>query len=473
MGLKGVGMAIDFTKTAAAVVEKAGGQENVKAVTHCMTRLRFIVNDPDKADMEAIKQVDGVLGCVYSADQLQVIMGQNLIDTYNEVVRQFSFKEVAPVEDAPDREGGSKLSIKSLGQMVVGYIVASVTPVIPGLIAGGMLKVSLMLATLANAGIAATSTYALLSIAANAPFYFLPIWIAYGASKKLGGTSIYAMAVAAAMFAPDFLALVNADPQVSQDLFGMPVMLKSYASGLFPALLLSLCAYGFEKLFNRVIPGIFKSVFVGSLTVLCTYVLTMLVFAPLGTWIGEGVVAVLMGIYGVAGPFALAILAGTMPFLIMVGVHTVFGPFMLQLLDNPGYDALFRPALLLHNMAEGGACLGVAIRAKDKAFKSEALSIAVGCILAGVTEPALYGITFRLKKPLYGVVAGGAAAGLVGGVMGMRAYIMGYSNIMALPIFQDTVIAAVAAVAVAIVVPLVVTMAVGFDEEIVTGKKSA
>lgn len=191
----------------------------------------------------------------------------------------------------------------------------------------------------------------------------------------------------------------------------------------------------------------------------------MLVLAPLGTWIGEVIVTVLMGIYGVAGPVALALLAGSLPFLIMVGVHTVFAPFMLQLLENPGYDALFRPALILHNMAEGGACLAVALRTRNKEFRSEALSIAIGCIFAGVTEPALYGVTFRLKRPLYGVIAGGAIGGLVGGFMGMHAYVMGYSNIMALPIFQDTIVAAVIAIVTAIVVAFAVTYALGFDED--------
>lgn len=461
-------MAIDYASTAASVVEHAGGPQNVKAVTHCMTRLRLILVDPKAADMELIKQVPGVLGCVYAADQLQVVMGQNLIGTYNEVLSQFKFDEAETVDENLDADLSTdrgKLTPKKLGSAILGYITASVTPVIPGLIAGGMLKVVLMLITTFMPDFASNSTYTLLSIAADAPFYFLPIWIAYGASKKLGGTSVYAMAVAAAMFAPNFIALVNADPQTAQTLFGLPVPLQSYSGGLFPALLLSFTAYEFEKLWNKVVPGIFKSILVGLLTIVCTYTLTMIVLAPLGAWIGNGIVAVLMGIYGVAGPVALAVLAGAMPLLVMVGVHTVFGPFMLQLLENPGYDALFRPALLLHNMAEGGACLAVALRTKNAEFRSEALSIAVGCIFAGVTEPALYGVTFRLKKPLYGVMAGGAAGGLVGGIMGMHAYVMGYSNIMALPIFQDTVVAAIAAVVTAIVVAFAVAFALGFDED--------
>lgn len=461
-------MALDFGKTASAIVEAAGGPDNILSVAHCMTRLRFVVKDVKNADQEAIKSIKGVLGCVYAGEQLQVILGANLMDTYDQVVKQYHFAEGEVIDENLDAEPktlAERLHPKNLGSSLLAYVSNAVTPMIPALIAGGMIKVFLMIATLLLPEWANSSTYGLLSIAADAPFYFMPIWVAFGASKKLGGTPIYAMAVAAAMFAPNFIALVNADPQVAQDLFGLPVMLKSYASGLLPALLLAYTAYQFERLWNKVVPGIFKSIFVGSLTIVCTYILTMVVLAPVGTWIGDGIVAILMAIYGAVGPLALALLAGTLPFMIMVGIHTVFGPFMIQLLDNPGYDALFRPALLLHNMAEGGACLGVALRAKNAEFRSEALSLAVGCIFAGVTEPALYGITFRLKKPLIGVCAGGAAGGLVGGLMGMHAYIMGYSNIMALPIFQDTVVAAIAAIVTAIVVAAAVAFALGFEED--------
>lgn len=463
-------MALDYQKTARDIVEAAGGPENIITVAHCMTRLRFSVRNIDRADLEAIQGIKGVLGCVYAAEQLQVILGQNLMDTYDAVVKQYHFTEGDVVDENLDvdlepKTLGERMNPKNWGKKLLAYISGAVTPMLPVLIAGGMLKVVLMIATLIVPEWANEPTYTLLSIAADGGFYFMPIWVAWGAAQKLGGTPIFAMATAAAMFAPNFIALVNADPQVPQNIFGLPVMLNSYASGLLPALLLAYAAYQFERLWNKVVPGIFKSVFVGPLTIFCTYTLTMVVLAPLGTWIGDGVVAVLMGIYNAVGPVALAILAGTLPFMIMVGVHTVFGPFMLQLLENPGYDALFRPALLLHNMAEGGACLGVALRTKNKEFRSEALSIAVGCIVAGVTEPALYGITFRLKKPLIGVCAGGALGGLVGGIMGMRAYIMGYSNIIALPIFQDTVIAAVAAIVTAIVVAGVVAFVLGFDED--------
>ena len=164
------------------------------------------------------------------------------------------------------------------------------------------------------------------------------------------------------------------------------------------------------------------------------------------------------------GPLAVGLLAGCMPFLVMTGMHHAVTPFMVQAIANPGYDVLFRPAYILHNMAEGGACLGVALRTKDKALKAETFSLAFSCIVAGVTEPAIYGVNLPLKKTMIGVVAGAASGGVVAGIMGATAYVYGYSTILAIPIFQQTIMAIVVAIVVAILVSAVVTFVLGFDE---------
>ncbi len=335
---------------------------------------------------------------------------------------------------------------------------------LPGIIAAGMVKVFLLLAILIVPAWEQSKSYELFSILADAGFYFLPIWVAYGASKKLGGTPLFAMLVAAAIFAPDFIAIVEAEPQVPYDIFGIPVTLTSYASGLLPALLLSYAAFRIERLLNRVIPDVIKPVFVGSLTVIVTYALTMVLLAPIGTWLGEAIVGVIMGIHGALGPMTSAILAGALPFLIMFGVHMAFVPFMIQLLENPGYDAIFRAPMMLHNMAEGGACLGVALRAKNAEFRSEAISCAVSAIFAGVTEPALYGVTFRLRRPLIGVCVGGAVGAFVASLLGARGYVMGFASIFGLPVFQETIGAAAIGVVVTIVVSAAVAFVVGFEE---------
>lgn len=460
---------MDFAKTAHEIVEQAGGKENVNTVTHCMTRLRFTVKDKKKVNFDEIKKIDGVLGCVYGAEQAQVIMGKNLVATYNEVLKQYDFTVVDAIDENLDDLPAEKekLTLKSAGNKVLGYVAASVSPMIPALIAGGMLKVALLIVTLIWDGFDATSTYILLSQMANAPFYFMPIMVAYGASKKLGGNPAYAMMVAAAMMCPDFLNMVAEGTPVT--LFGVPVLLKSYTSSLLPSLLLALAAVNFEKLFDKIVPGIFKSIFVGMLTFVCTYFLTMVLLAPIGTYVGNYIVAGLVWIQSTIGPVALALLTGILPFLIMTGVHTLFGPFMVQSLAEVGYDGFFRPALLLHNMAEGGACLGVAIKAKDKDLKSEAFSCAVGCIFAGVTEPAIYGINLRLKKPLYAVCAGGAIAGLIGGLFSVKAFVMGYSSLLALPIFESTIVGMSIAIVAAIIASCIFTLVLGFDERNITG----
>ena len=149
----------------------------------------------------------------------------------------------------------------------------------------------------------------------------------------------------------------------------------------------------------------------------------------------------------------------------MTGMHVALAPFMPQLISNPGYDPILRPAFILHNMAEGGANIGVALKAKDKKLKSEAWSLAVGAIVAGVTEPSLYGINLKYKKPMYGVMAGGFVGGIVAGLLGARAYIMGYSNIFAIPVFEKKALAIVIGIVTTIIVAAAVTFVLGIDDK--------
>ena len=180
-------MAFDAKKTAAEVVQLVGGTENISSVAHCMTRLRFVVKDLNKADQEALKKIPGVLGVIYAGGQLMVVLGKNLLPVYEAVVKDFDLKEGAAINenlDVPKEK--QPLTVKSAGVAVLNYVSAAVSPMITGLVAGGMLKVLLLLITLVNAGFADTATYALLSGVADAAFFFMPIFVAYGAAKKAG-----------------------------------------------------------------------------------------------------------------------------------------------------------------------------------------------------------------------------------------------------------------------------------------------
>lgn len=289
-------MAFDAKSAAAEIVRLVGGKENINSVAHCMTRLRFVVKDLKKADQEALKKVPGVLGVIYAGGQLMVVLGKNLLPVYETVVKDFDLLEGAAVNENLDAPAEKKpLTLKSAGVAVLEYVSAAVAPMITGLVAGGMLKVVLLLITLVNAGFADTATYALLSGLADAPFFFMPIFAAYGAAKKLGGTPIYSMMCAAALLHGKYTALVAAGEPIT--LLGLPVRLMSYSSSLLPALLIALCAYYLEKFFNKIIPGIFKSLLVGLCTVTVTVVLGFTVLAPLGGYLGN-YLAVVFGFLG-------------------------------------------------------------------------------------------------------------------------------------------------------------------------------
>lgn len=453
---------MDNKKTALELIEKAGGYSNIKAVGHCATRLRFTLIDKDAADLDGMKTVPGVLGVIYASGQAQIVVGKELIPLYNAAHELYEQNaQPAPKAEAKSTAPKQQKKWHEYINNAIGFIAGAVAPLVPGLIGGGMLKVLLLLISYAVPAFKDGNTYLVLSWVANAPFYFMPIFVAYGAAKQLGSTPIYAMAGAASLLTPAFTSMVANGEALT--LLNLPVKLVKYQQQLLPALLIALACCFFEKLLNKIVPGIFKSIFVGMGTMGLSMILGFTVLGPLGSYVGSAISGVFVWLGANVGPLAVGILAGVMPWLVMTGMHHAISPFMAQSIANPGYDPIFRPSFILHNMAEGGACLGVGLRSKNPAFRSEAFSLAFGCIVAGVTEPAIYGINFKLKRPMYGVMAGGAVGGIVTGVLGAKAYTMGYSTIMALPIFEDTILAMLIGIIVAIAVSAAVTFVVGYD----------
>lgn len=456
---------MDHRAVADQIIAASGGIENVSSVTHCATRLRFVLKNEALSNHDDIQGIDGVLGVINAAGQQQVVLGNEVVPVYEAAAARFreaggSAARTGTVPDEPVDRG--PLTPRRVLDIVIGYVASAVTPLVPGLIAGGMLKVFLFLIGYAWPAFLESDTNTVLSWVANAPFYFMPIFVAYGAATKLGATPIYAMAGAAAMLTPDFLSMVSEGTPVT--LLGLQVGLVSYQQQLLPALLISLAACYIERGLNRVIPGVLRPVLVGSLTMCLSMTLGFLALGPLGSYVGSAISGVFVFLGSTVAPIAVGALAACLPYLVMTGMHHAISPFMAQSIADPGYDPIFRPAFILHNMAEGGACLGVALRTKVASFRSETLSLAFGCIVAGVTEPAIYGVNLRLKRPLIGVSAGGAAGGIVTGLLGARAYAMGYSTIMALPIFQETFANMLIGIVVAIVVAAAVTFFLGFED---------
>lgn len=447
---------MDYQKFAKDIIDNVGGVSNINQLSHCMTRLRFNLKDASKANKEALENLENVIGVVYAGGQYIVILGPHLIQTYETIMKNYPIQSGGSINENldGDLQEKEKLTWKNAFSKLISFVSASVTPMVPGLIAGGMLKVALILiTTFISKDWATSSSYLLLSAIGDAPFFFMPVFVAYGAATKLGATSIYAMAASAALLHANYTTLVAAGKGF--ELFGLPVNPLSYGTSLLPALLISVVAYYTEKWLNKIIPNLFKAIFVGMGTIFIAGSLGYLILGPLGNYIGQGVASIFMFLNDTIGPFAVGLLAAALPWMVMTGMHQAITPFMPQLLVNPGYDALLRPAFLMHNMAEGGAVLGVSFRIKDKVKRSEFLSIAVGAIVAGVSEPAIYGVNLKYKRPMWAVMIGGFAGGFVASLLGAKAYVMGYSNPLALPIFGKTSLAAAVGILVTIIVATV------------------
>lgn len=457
-------MAVNVKELSDSIMKLIGEKDNVHSVTHCVTRLRFILKDVEKADTEEIKKIDGVLGVVFGSGQYQIVLGPNLFPVFEYVVKEYGLETDDEVEEyhkedvAPGKTSGFGYY---LGK-VIQFLSATLTPFITVLYGAGMLKIALGLSAYFWPDVTGNTTYMMFNFMSNVPFYFMPVFIAYGASRTLKSNPAFAMAMALMLLYPNFVQLIGGDQAVT--IFGLPVTLVSYSNTLLPAILSALLAARLEKFFYKVIPGVLRSVFAPLFTLAAAMPIVMVVLAPLGTIAGNYIVSIFVGIYDVTGGVAIGLLAAVWPFIVMGGMNMLFVAPMTELLANTGYDNFFRPAWILHNIAEGGACTGVAIRTKNKKLRSEAISAAIGAIVSGVSEPAIYGINLRLKKPLYAVVAGGLAGGAAAGIMGAKAYTLGYSSILAIPIFMDTMLAIIIAIGVTFAVSVAATVIMGFDD---------
>ena len=461
-------MALDIEKLSSQIVELVGGRENISSVTHCTTRMRFNLKDKSKAKGSEIKALKGVLGVADQSGQFQVILGENLFPVYEAIVHGYNLDEDEVVnetikEDLNIGKKGFKYYLLKVSQ----FLSSSLAPFITILYGAGMLRVITSLVSFFWPDVATNTTYVLFNQLANVPFYFLPVMVAYGAARTLKANPIFAITMACMLVYPDWVALVNAGESVS--MFGIPVTLITYSSSLLPAIFSAILLAYLEKFFYKVIPGVLRLVFAPLCTLAVAFPIVMLVLGPVGNIVGGWIVSIFVWIENTFGGLGVGLFAAGFPFLVMMGVNMLTVAPMTELFTRQGYDNFFRPGYIIHNCAEGGACLGVFLRAKNKELKSAALSAAIGGIVSGVSEPAIYGIMIPLKKPLYAVMIGALAGGTVAGVMGASAFSMGYSSVLAIPIFESTALAITVGIILTIALSCIVTYIIGFDESAYKG----
>ena len=460
-------MAQDFKKLANSVVDAVGGVGNVTNLTHCMTRLRFILKDEAKASDETVKNIPGVMGLVKQGGQYQIIIGNNVAAAYKEILA-LGVDGGATVDASEQPK--QKWTLKRVGMTILDAIIGTMTPLIPAIIGGSMVKLLAMLLLMTGVVGETNSTYVLLNTIGDAAFFFLPILVAVSASKKFGTNTYLAVAIAGLMVHPVFMDLIaKAAEGQAVTLAMLPITSVKYTYTIIPAIVMSWLLRYIEAGVDRITPLVTKNFLKPMLILLVGAVIAISIVGPAGVWLGNGISAVVYGIHGKLGWLAVAIVGAIWPLLVMTGIHRVFTPTIVTTIAETGSEAMVMPSEIGANMSLGGVSLAVAFKTKNRELRQTALAAASSALIAGITEPALYGVAIRLKRPMIASVITGFIAGAVAGLAGLASHSMAAPGLFTSVQFIDkdnpTSILWIAAVmAISVVVSFALTLILGFED---------
>lgn len=451
---------MDYAIVAKKILEKIGGESNVNSVQHCMTRLRFVLKDESKADDEAIKKIKGVMGVTKQGGQYQVIIGNNVGTCYKELVKLGNFQEGSSNE-VKEKKG----VINTILDVVSGCMSATM----PAIVGAGMIKVLLVILPMIGVLSNTSQTYTILNALGDATFYFLPLILCISASKKFNINAYTLAAVIGVMVYPDFIGLVDAGEKIS--LFGLPVASASYAYSVIPVIMMAWIMTYIEKFTDSITPAVTKNFLKPMLTLLIALPIALVVIGPIGFYAGEALSSAMVFIYDKAGWLAIMVMGALMPLLVMTGMHWAFVPLSIMNINNPnvGFDTLLLVGMLCSNLAQGASCLAVFLKSKNKDLKQLSGAAAVSAFLAGVTEPAMYGVTLKYKKPLYACMIAGGISGLYAGFVGLKCYVFATPAILSIVQFINpnggsNFVNALIVAGMTMAIAFVLTLVLGFED---------
>lgn len=451
-------MAIDYQKTARELVKELGGDENISNVTHCATRLRFILKDESIVDSAKVSKIQGVITTVQAGGQYQIVIGNHVKDAFEYVMKLVTIDE--------KQTGGTKQKV-GLVSRLIDIISAIFAPFLYTLAACGILQGILGIFVALNAIDTAGGTYQILNFISWTAFTFLPVLIAVTASKKFNVNTYVALVIACALVCPDYINMVNAGEPVY--FLGMRVQLLSYTSSVIPIILAIWVASYVQKFFDKYLPIVVRNLFSPMFTIVIMVPLTLLAFGPIGSTVGNAIGGVYNYLYGLSPIVAGMIVGGFWEVLVIFGVHWGITPVTVGNYANLGYDT-FTGLQASAVFSQAGAALGVFFKTRDKDMKGVSLSAAITGLF-GITEPAIYGVNLRLKKPMICGCIAGAVGGAVAG--GFHAVSWGYNmpGIATLPAYfkaghMTQFIGLLISVLVSFILGMILTMIVGFKEDV-------
>ncbi len=448
----------EYESLVKVLVDRIGGIDNIADVTHCVTRLRFQLKDESKADTEAVKAIDGVITVVMGNGQYQVVVGNIVEDVFDTLLHVFPLQRSGNGEQSNAKSGN--IIMRGLNEMA-----GILNPIVTALAGAGMIKAMLVILT-TTLGILDTSssTYKILFAASNSVFYFLPLFLAISSAKAFHCNPFIALAIVGALMEPSFTGLMKANGDIVSFL-GIPVVMMNYAGTLLPGMVAVIVYAKLERVLKRIVP---KSVEIFALSFLALIImvpLSVMVIGPTGVALANIVGDFVNYVSLHNGLLTGLVVGGCWTLLVMVGIHWGIVPIMLNNLSTLGYDFI-RPMVAAATFASAGAAFGVFLRAKNKKNKAFAASVMVPALLGGITEPIVYGISLRYKKPLAAQVIGGALAGAFMGAMHTKAIVYVFPALTTLPAFVgETFVYYVGGISLSFAVTAAITYMLGITEE--------
>lgn len=470
-------MAKNYDALAKTIIEDVGGKDNVISVVHCTTRLRFKLKDEKKANDDALKDTDGVVTVVKAGGQYQVVIGNEVADVYEAVLKEGGFSGGGQVADDDLDDSNMSLMDKAI-DLISGIF----TPILGPMAAAGMIKG--LTAMCASFGwLAKTSgTYEVLYAIGDGFFYFLPLILAITSAKKFKVDRFTAITIGAAMCYPAMVAM-NSSKKVLFDLFngtflhsqvhatflGIPIISMNYTSTVIPIILAVWFASVVERWCKKWIPTVVKTFLVPFVTLLIVVPLTFLIIGPLATWIGNALAAITSAVYNFSPVLAGVLLGSFWQVFVIFGVHWGFVAVMMSNIAALGYDPILGLSLGA-SFAQIGVVLAILLQTKDQKLKGIALPAFLSGIF-GVTEPAIYGVTLPRKKPfVLSCIAAGIGGGLIG-FFGTKMYMMGGMGVFVIPAAIGPKTGVDMSVY-GLMIAMAVSFVLGFILQIALGKKS-
>lgn len=408
------------------IIDLLGGKDNIEYALHCITRLRFNLKDQLKADMKQIEKLDGVMGVQLQNGQHQIIIGSHVASVFSEI-------EPLLNSAADNRETRKDTGKKFSPSIIVETIAGIFSPIIPALVAAGMLKGVLALLTGFGFISGDGGTYQMFDMISDITFYFLPFILAVSSARKFKVNEYLGLCVAGALMYPTIINAVGNEAAEPLVFMNMVVPVFKYADSVFPVILGVLLLSIVYKFFERIIPNILKLVLVPMISLVVTIPLTLLFLAPIGAIGGIKLASGIVWLFQTLGPLAGFILGFFMPLIVLCGMHQSTSPIQLQNITTLGYDYLL-PVSFCHNMAESGAAFGVGLKSKSSALKSIAFSTSFSAFL-GISEPALFTINVRKKRPLIAAMIGNGVGGFLTVLLGIKCFAFVMPGITSLPVY--------------------------------------